>query len=272
MDSKKQRTLSWPFGGFKNRNCCFDFTASQLWGQAVQLSESSLFGSTRKYSEQADCKFSLTPALMAEALSYNHRVCGWSERGECACAPGQGGMLPFLGRSHRRSRALIPAAKIIWMLSWENHFSSENCLSSESASVSNIFGFRWWGMFLGMLLFCWNFSKGRLLHFTMTREGKWPSTQCSRCSHTMGQSRMQASTLLSWEQELGLSEAQQRLQVLGWWIIGSGGVSPLSHPADVHWNRRLSLPPKSKGNTLSLWAGDCRQTCQQPQGLCLQVS
>lgn len=200
VDSNKRRTFSWPFGDFKTRNGYFNFTASQLWGQAVQLSESSLFGSTRKYSEQADCEFSLTLASVAEALSCNRGVCGWSEQGELPEPQGrQGGMLPFQGRSRRRSRALILAVKITWMLSPENRFSSENCLSSESASVSNTFESRWWGMFLGMLLFCWNFSQERLVHFTVTREGKWPSTQCSRHSHTLGQSQMQAYTLFSQE-------------------------------------------------------------------------
>lgn len=94
MGSKKQRTLSWPFGDFKERNSYFDFIASQLWGQAVQLSESSLFGSTRKYWQQAGCEFSLTPALMAEALRSNHGVCGWSEPGELPVPQGRVGCCP----------------------------------------------------------------------------------------------------------------------------------------------------------------------------------
>lgn len=38
----------------------------------------------KKYSEQAGCKFSLTLALMADVLNYNHQVCRWSVvRGAC---------------------------------------------------------------------------------------------------------------------------------------------------------------------------------------------
>lgn len=71
----------------------------------------------------------------------------------------------------------------------------------------------------------------------------------------LGQSQVQASTLPASEQELGLSRAGQVLQVLGCWIIGSGGVCPLNLSADVHWNGQFSLKPKSEENTLSCWAG-----------------
>lgn len=92
-------------------------------------------------------------------------------KGRLCCSPSS-------SRSHRKSHALILTVKISWMLSPENHFSSENCFSSESASVSKIFGFCWGGTFLGTLLFCRNFFRGRLLHFTAlvgTREGGDPA-------------------------------------------------------------------------------------------------
>lgn len=101
---------------------------------------------------------------------------GGQSQGSRLC-PGRGGMLPFQGRARRRSPALIPAVKIIWMLSPENHFSSENCLSSQSASVSNIFEFCWWECFWEYCSFAGIFFQRRVLHFTMTREDKWPSTQ-----------------------------------------------------------------------------------------------
>lgn len=200
MGSKRQRTLSWPFGDFKTRNCYFDFTASQLWGQAVQFSKSSLFGREHKEIFGAGwLQVQPDPSVNGRSTELQS-PCLWvvRVRGACLCQDRVGCCPSKVGHITG-----VVHSSLLWKLSGCFHqkitFHQKIAFHQKVPAWAISSGFVGEACFWECCSFAGIFLKGRLLHFTMTREGKWPSIQCSRHSHTLGHSQEQASTLLSQE-------------------------------------------------------------------------
>lgn len=131
-------------------------------------------------------------------MNYSHQVCRWSvARGACPHRrAGRDAALPAAG--HITSHILI--VKITWVLS--SDFIRKLLFIGKCWCEQNL-GVLLGGTFLGTLLFCWNFSQGRLLHFTATvgrREGSDPAPSAPGASFHPA----------CFQQELSLSQARHR--------------------------------------------------------------